>query len=75
MKSAYGVVYQVQCRTFKILLDLLNIPHTRHDHGIATSGDHPIAHFRVLPAYRDDYSKALRKLVADKVRAQRRVGA
>ena len=65
-------VYVVQCRTFKVLLDLLNIPHTTHERGIATQGDHPITYFRRLPGQRCEYSKALRKQVADAVRKQRR---
>jgi hypothetical protein len=65
-------VYAVQCRTFKVLLDLLNIPHSTHEGGIATQGDHPIAYFRLVPAYRCAYSKALRKRVADAVRVSRR---
>lgn len=64
-------VYVVQCRTFRVLLDLLQIPHTTHEGGIATRGNHPIAYFRLLPAHRCDYSKALRKRVADEVRRQR----
>ena len=64
-------VYVVQCRTFNVLLDMLNITHTTHEGGIATQGNHPIMYFRVVPAHRCDYSKRLRKMVADKVREQR----
>lgn len=65
-------VYSVHCRTFKVLLDLLSIPHTTHPEGIATRGNHPIAYFRLVPAHRCAYSKALRKRVADAVRVSRR---
>lgn len=65
-------VYKVQCRTFKVLLDILNIPHIVGDRGIATSVDHPIAHFRVFPKYRGAFSVSLRNKVAEAVRAQRK---
>lgn len=65
-------VYTVHCRTFRVLLDILSIPHSVHAEGIATRGNHTIAYFRRLPAYRCDYSKRLRKVVADAVRASRR---
>ena len=67
-----STVYEVHCRTFRVLLDILSIPHSMHNEGIATHGSHPIAYFRRIPAYRCATSKQLRKLVADAVRKQRR---
>ncbi len=39
---------------------------------IATRGDHPMLHFRLLPPHRTPQALALRKLVADRMRALRR---
>jgi len=38
----------------------------------ATTGDSPLLHFRLLPAHRTARSLAIRKLVADRMRALRR---
>lgn len=64
-------VYRVHCRTFKALLAILNIK-LADDEGLATYGDSPVAHFRTLPRFRDARSMALRKMVADVVRAERK---
>lgn len=62
-------VYRVQVTTARELLRLLKLDPTA---AIATSGDHPIAHFRLLPQHRTPTSLALRKLVADRMRELRR---
>ena len=66
--SAYQTVYKVQVRTFNVLRELLQLP----DGDLVTAGNHPLMHFRVLPKYRTAYGLALRKRVADIVRASRR---
>jgi len=64
--SAYETVYRVQCKTFAVLLDLWKLPEN-----LATTPDHPVMLFRVVPAYRCPKSLQIRKMVADKVRAMR----
>jgi hypothetical protein len=62
-------VYRVQVTTARELSSLLGLdPLAAH----ATTGDSPLMHFRVLPAHRTARSLALRKLVADRMRALRR---
>ena len=61
-------VYKVQVHTFNILRQILSLPAGN----LATFGEHPLLHFRVLPAHRSAYSLALRKRVADQVRESRR---
>jgi len=62
-------VYRVQVTTARELLRMLKMdPLAAH----ATTGDHPIAHFRLVPRRRTPQSLALRKLVADRMRALRR---
>jgi hypothetical protein len=61
--SAYETVYKVQCKTYSILLNIWNLPDN-----LATTPDHPIMLFRLVPAYRCAKSIQLRKMVADKVR-------
>jgi hypothetical protein len=68
MASAYATVYRVQCRTFAICREFLGAP----SGDLATGTDHPILYFRVLPPYRNAYSLALRKKIADLARAKRR---
>lgn len=63
-------VYKAQVHTFNILRELLFLP----GGALVTSGDHPIAHFRVLPQYRNATSAALRNAVAARVRESRRNG-
>jgi hypothetical protein len=60
--------YLAQVRTFTVVRELLKIP----DGNIVTTGNHPLTYFRLLPKYRCAYSLALRKRVADIVRASRR---
>ncbi len=60
--------YRAQVSTFNVLLELLKIPAGN----IVTIGSHPLTYFRLLPKYRCEYSLALRKRVADIVRASRR---
>ena len=66
--SAYATVYRAQCRTFAVCREFLGAPAG----DLATGMDHPILYFRLLPPYRNAYSLALRKRVADIVRAQRK---
>jgi hypothetical protein len=47
---------------------LLNMPNS----DIATSGNHPILHLRLAKPYRNAYSIALRKQVADAMRLKRK---
>lgn len=62
-------VYRVQVTTARELLRMIKMdPLAAH----ATASDHPIAHFRLLPPHRTPQSLALRKLVADRMRALRR---
>lgn len=61
-------VYRAQCATFAICREFLGAP----SGDLATGPDHPILYFRVLPPYRNAYSLALRKQIADIVRAKRR---
>jgi hypothetical protein len=61
-------VYRAQCKTFAICREFLGTP----SGDLATGADHPIMYFRVLPAYRNAYSLALRKRIADIVRAKRK---
>jgi hypothetical protein len=61
--SAYKTVYRVQCKTAGILRDLWQLPEN-----VATTPEHPLMFFRLLPAYRCAKSLALRKMVADKMR-------
>lgn len=68
MASAYATVHRVQCHTFAICREFLGAP----SGDLATGTDHPILYFRVLPPYRNAYSLALRKKIADLVRAKRR---
>lgn len=66
--SAYETVYKVQCKTYSILLkNIWNLPHN-----LATSMNHPMMLFRLVPAYRCAESIQLRKMVADKVREIRK---
>ena len=62
-------VYRVQVTTARELLRMYKLDPRA---ALATSGDHPIAHFRVRPQYRTPTSLALRKLVADRMRELRR---
>ena len=64
--SAYETVYRVQCKTAAVLLDLWKLPQN-----LATTPNHPIMLFRLVPAYRCPKSLQIRKMVADKVRAMR----
>lgn len=62
-------VNRVQVATARELLRLLGLdPLAAH----AVRGDHPLLHFRLLPPHRTPQSLALRKLVADRMRALRR---
>ena len=62
-------VYRVQVTTARELSRLLGLdPLAAH----ATRGDHPMLHFRLLPPHRTPQALALRKLVADRMRALRR---
>jgi hypothetical protein len=67
--SAYKTVYKVQCKTAAVLSDLWKLPEN-----LATTPDHPIMLFRVVPAHRCTKSLQIRKMVADKVRAMRKQG-
>jgi hypothetical protein len=62
-------LYRVHVTTWNQLLRLFNID---PDKPLVTSGNHPIAEFRVLPKYRTVQSLKLRKLVADRMRLLRR---
>lgn len=60
-------VYRAQVHTFNVLKGMLGL-----SGDVATPTDHPVMLFRLLPQYRTPASLALRKLVANKVRQQRR---
>ena len=60
--------YLAQVHTFTVLRELLKLPAGN----IVTTGNHPLNYFRLMPKYRCEYSLALRKRVADIVRASRR---
>lgn len=62
-------LYRAHVTTWNQLLRLFNID---PDKPLVTSGNHPIAEFRVLPKYRTVQSLKLRKLVADRMRLLRR---
>jgi len=62
-------LYRVHVTTARELSRLVGLdPFAAH----ATTGDSPLLHFRVLPARRAARSLAIRKLVADRMRALRR---
>ena len=62
-------LYRVHVTTARELSRLVGLdPLAAH----ATIGDSPLLHFRVLPAHRTARSLAIRKLVADRMRALRR---
>jgi hypothetical protein len=62
-------LYRVHVTTARELSRLVGLdPFAAH----ATIGDSPLLHFRVLPAHRTARSLAIRKLVADRMRALRR---
>jgi hypothetical protein len=61
-------VYKAQVKTFNIARGLLGLP----DGDLATSGNHPVSEFRVLPKYRTAQGLALRKRVADIARQLRK---
>ncbi len=62
-------VYRVQVTTARELARLIGLdPNT----ALATRGDHPMLHFRLLPPHRTPQSLTLRKLVADRMRTLRR---
>lgn len=63
-------VYKAQVHTANIARGLLAMPAG----DIATTPAHPIMLLRLLPAYRCAASLALRKRIADIVRASRRAG-
>ena len=65
--SAYETVYKVQCKTASVLKNIWNLPDN-----LATTTDHPMMLFRLVPAYRCAKSIQLRKMVADKVREIRK---
>lgn len=65
--SAYEIVYKVQCKTASVLKNIWNLPEN-----LATTTDHPMMLFRLVPAYRCAKSIQLRKMVADKVREIRK---
>lgn len=62
-------VYRVQVTTARQLRYMLNVDVMA---ALATSPDHPLALLRVRPAYRCARSRAIRKAVADRMRALRR---
>jgi len=64
---AYETVYKVQCKTFSVLKNIWNLPDN-----LATTTDHPMMLFRLVPAHRCAKSIQLRKMVADKVREIRK---
>jgi hypothetical protein len=64
--SAYNTVFKVHCKTFAVLQNLWQLPEN-----LATRPEHPVTLFRLVPAYRCAKSLAIRKMVADKVRALR----
>jgi hypothetical protein len=61
-------VYKAQVATSNMAKQLLNMPNG----DIATSGNHPILHLRLAKPYRNAYSIALRKQVADAMRLKRK---
>ena len=65
--QAYETVYKVQCKTFSVLKNIWNLPDN-----LATTTDHPMMLFRLVPAHRCAKSIQLRKMVADKVREIRK---
>jgi hypothetical protein len=65
--QAYETVYKVQCKTASVLKNIWNLPDN-----LATTTDHPMMLFRLVPAYRCAKSIQLRKMVADKVREIRK---
>jgi len=65
--QAYETVYKVQCKTASVLKTIWNLPDN-----LATTPDHPIMLFRLVPAHRCAKSIQLRKMVADKVREIRK---
>lgn len=62
-------VYRAQVTTARELARLIGLDPNA---AIATRGDHPMLHFRLLPPHRTPQALALRKLVADRMRALRR---
>ena len=62
-------VYRAQVTTARMLRYMLNIDVMA---ALATSPDHPIALLRLRPEYRCARSRAIRKALADHVRALRR---
>jgi hypothetical protein len=62
-------VYRAQVTTARMLRHMLNIDVMT---AMATSPGHPIALLRLRPEYRCARSRAIRKAVADRVRALRR---
>ena len=65
--TAYNTVFKVHCKTFALLKDLWQLPEN-----LATKPEHPVTLFRLVPSYRCAKSLAIRKMVADKVRATRK---
>jgi hypothetical protein len=65
--SAYETVYKVQCKTASVLKNIWKLPDN-----LATTPNHPIMLFRLVPAHRCAKSIQLRKMVADKVREIRK---
>lgn len=65
--SAYDTVFKVQCKTYSVLKNIWNLPEN-----LATTTDHPMMLFRLVPAHRCAKSIQLRKMVADKVREIRK---
>lgn len=61
-------VYKTHVYTFNLAKKLLSLPAG----DIATVMNHPILHFRILPAYRNEFSLSLRKQVAEMVRQDRK---
>jgi len=65
--SAYATVYRVQCRTFAEYRAM----HGLSAGALATPINHPVLLLRLLPAYRTPASLAVRKALADRMRAIR----
>tara|TARA_R110000868_G_scaffold148578_1_gene370571 strand:+ start:1729 stop:1998 length:270 start_codon:yes stop_codon:yes gene_type:complete len=61
-------VYRAQVTTARMLRYMLNLDVMA---ALATSPEHPIALLRLLPQYRCARSRAIRKALADRVRALR----
>lgn len=61
-------VYRAQVTTARLLRRMLNLDVMA---ALATSPDHPIALLRLRPEYRCARSRAIRKALADRVRALR----